>query len=234
MEEYYKNITILDTITHAKLDIGLSYSAPQSQVWLENDPNTIVFGFEPNPEAIKSILSKNIIKKDPSHGEPLNGNYIDTRFFLFPICLSNVETSTTKTFYSTTNDCGTSSLYKPTNFEYNETQVPVYSLQHFFDLFPWTKFEYIDYIKIDAQGSDLDILKSAGDYLKERVVYITAEPENTSYENCSHNNTDEITNYLLSQNFQKINHPNTQDPTYINNKYIHLKEDIFIYQLIED
>lgn len=230
MEEYYKNIDIPASATNIKLDIGLSYSAPQSQVWLENDSNTIVFGFEPNPEAIKSILSKNIIKRDPCHGEPVNNKYINKRFFLFPICLSNVETPTTKTFYSNTNDCGTSSLYKPTNLEYNETQVPVYSLQHFFDLFPWTKFEYIDYIKIDAQGSDLDILKSAGDYLKERVVYITAEPEDIAYENCGHNNIDEITNYLISQNFQIIQHPNTQDPTYINNKFFHLKDEIFIYQ----
>jgi len=230
MEEYYKNINIPQNATNVKIDIGLSYNAPQSHIWLENDPNTIVFGFEPNPEAIKSILSENIIKKDSSHGEPLNGKHINTRFFLFPVCLSNVEIPITKTFYSTTNDCGTSSLYKPTHFEYNETEVQVYSLQNFFDLFPWNKFEYIDYIKIDAQGSDLDILKSAGDYLKERVVYITAEPENTIYENCSHNSIDEITNYLSLQNFQRIHHPNTQDPTYINKNFIHLKDKIFIYQ----
>jgi FkbM family methyltransferase len=230
MEEYYKNISIPDSITNVKLDIGLSYNAPQSQVWLNNDLHTIVFGFEPNPDSVKSILSKNITKREPSHGEPIHQNYINTRFFLFPICLSNVETQTTKTFYSTTEDCGTSSLYKPTNLSYNETTVPVYSLQHFFDVFPWSRFEYIDYIKIDAQGSDLDILKSAGDYLKDRVVYITAEPESVAYENCSHNNTDEITNYLLSQNFQRIDHPNAQDPTYINNKFIALKDEIFIYQ----
>ena len=230
MEEYYKNIIIPDTVTNVKLDIGLSYNAPQSQKWLENNTNTIVFGFEPNPQAINSILSKNIIKQDPSHGDPIDGKYINTRFFLLPICLSNVKIPTTKTFYSTIGDCGTSSLYKPITFSYNETNVSVYSLQHFFDLFPWNKFEYIDYIKIDAQGSDLDILKSAGNYLQERVVYITAEPENNTYENCSHNSIDEITNYLISQNFKKINHPNTQDPTYINNKFIHLKDEIFIYQ----
>lgn len=73
-------------------------------------------------------------------------------------------------------------------------------------------------------------VKSAGNYLQERVVYITAEPEYNAYDNCGHNNTYEIDNYLLSQNFQKINHPNTQDPTYINNKFIHLKDEIFIYQ----
>ena len=46
-------------------------------------------------------------------------------------------------------------------------EVPVYSLKHFFDLFPWDRFEFIDYIKIDAQGADFDIIKGAGDYLNE-------------------------------------------------------------------
>jgi hypothetical protein len=131
-------------------------------------------------------------------------------------------------------DGGTSSLYKPIDktlgpIKY-ETMVDVYSLKYFFDLFPWDRFEYIDYIKIDAQGADFDIIKSAGNYLKDKVVFITAEPENMQYNGCQHNTTENMTEYLKQQNFEKINHPNTRDPTFLNNKYKDLYNKIYIKQ----
>ena len=100
-----------------------------------------------------------------------------------------------------------------------------------FDIFDWNRFPYIEYIKIDAQGSDFDILLSAGDYLKERVVFITAEPECNQYYNTQHNNTDNIKSYLESQGFIYINHENTKDPTFLNNNFLYLKDKIFISQL---
>ena len=138
------------------------------------------------------------------------------------------------TFYKMQNDCGTSSLYKPLGNSIGPVKeivsVPVYSLKHFFDLFPWDKYEFIDYIKIDAQGSDIDILKGAENYLTERVVYITAEPEYTQYEKCDHNNENSMYDYLHSQGFIRVYHPNTQDPTFLNKKFLHLRENIYICQ----
>ena len=100
----------------------------------------------------------------------------------------------------------------------------------FFDNFPWERFEYIDYIKIDAQGSDLNILKSAGKYLQERVVYVTAEPDGKFYDGAEECNINNITNYMLSQNFIKINHKSTIDPTFVNKKFIELAKNIYINQ----
>ena len=63
-------------------------------------------------------------------------------------------------FYCTNKDSGTSSLYCPNSNLKDEikeiVKVPVYSLKHFFDIFDWNRFPYIEYIKIDAQGSDSD------------------------------------------------------------------------------
>ena len=155
-------------------------------------------------------------------------------FHIIPVALSNVKEEQQLEFYSMQIDGGTSSLYKPLNERLgpvkNKNIVKTYSLKHFFDLFPWERFEYIEYIKIDAQGADIDIIKSAGDYLRERVVYITAEPEYTDYENCSNNTSENMEEYLLTQNFIKINHPNTEDPTFINKKFIELKDKIYIFQ----
>ena len=55
--------TMKENIKHVKLDIGLSYNAPHSQNWLENEPNLLVIGFEPNPDFLASISSKDNIEK---------------------------------------------------------------------------------------------------------------------------------------------------------------------------
>jgi FkbM family methyltransferase len=233
MKEYFENVLIGQSINRVKIDVGLSYNAPQSQVWLEKQNDLVVFGFEPNPEAIKIISQKNIQKKHPNHGTPVADEYIGTRFFLFPVALADVENPEVMDFYSMENDCGTSSLLKPINSLgtiKSKVKVPVYSLKHFFDLFSWERFEYIEYLKIDAQGFDYNILKSAKNYLKEKVVFITAEPESRQYENADNNNVENITKYLQEQNFLRINHENTSDPTYVNKKYLHLAQDIFIHQ----
>jgi hypothetical protein len=136
MEKYYNNIIIKENIKHIKLDIGLSYNAPYSQNWLENEPNLLVIGFEPNPDFLVSILSKdNIDKRESCHGDPINKKYVNDRFFLFPIALSNVNEPTEMIFYETQKDVGCSSLYKPIDLNLGEykikSNVPVYSLHLF-------------------------------------------------------------------------------------------------------
>jgi FkbM family methyltransferase len=232
--EKYTTVTMPSYIKRIKIDIGLSYNAPQSQVWLENNPDLFVFGFEPNPDCLDILQKGNIQLKHPAHSAAVKDEYLKTRYCIVPVALNNVTEPTQMDFYKMQNDCGTSSLYNPIDPFIGAVKevvsVPVYSLKHFFDVFPWHKFEYIEYIKIDAQGCDYNILVSAGDYLKERVVYITAEPESAQYANCQHNNAENMSAYMESQGFERIHHPNTHDPTYINRKFMHLKEHIFIYQ----
>ena len=226
------NYSIPEKCSHIKIDIGLSYNAPQSQDWLTKEPNLMVFGFEPNPEL---FYDGNIQKRDPAHGEPLQKKYIDEkRFSLVRVALSDVNKVEQMDFYINNNDCGTSSLFKHDEKRLGSikklVKVDVCSLKMFFDNFPWERFEYIDYIKIDAQGSDLNILKSAGKYLQERVVFVTAEPDGYQYYGAEACNTNNITNYMLSQNFIPINHPNTQDPTFVNRKFIEISKNIYINQ----
>lgn len=224
---------IPSNITNVKIDIGLSYNAPQSNIWLSKENNTVVFGFEPNPESIIYILNGNINNTKYYHDNQLDRKYIkENRFFLIPCALSNNEGYLD--FYVNKDDCGTSSLYKPKDEILGDLEkiikVPVFRLKDFFDIFPWDKFSYIDYIKIDAQGSDLDIIKSAEHYLSDRVVYITAEPDGEQYHGAEFCNKNNIKEYMESINFIEINHPNTNDPTYLNKKFLYLK-DIFICQI---
>jgi FkbM family methyltransferase len=221
MEKYVNFDKIPENIKRIKLDIGLSHSAPYTVKWLEKENDLYVFGFEPNPYSVYSVT------------QIFNNRQDNNRFQLIPIALNNVEKETISDFYCMKNDWGTSSLNKPIDNGLGEIKeiikVPIFPLKAFFDLFDWNRFPIIEYIKIDAQGSDFDIIKSAGDYIK-RVVYITAEPEMNQYENCKHNNEHEMKNYLESMNFIMVTHPNTVDPTFLNKNYYHLKDEINIFQ----
>jgi hypothetical protein len=219
-----------------KLDIGLSYNAPQAQTGLSHeDSGLMVFGVEPNPESVARIMSKDN-KKQPGHADCLEHKYLDEgRFVILACALSSVSEPTTMKFYVSSNDCGTSSLFPNDETQLGKIKevvdVPVYSLKMFFDGFPWDRFEYIDYVKIDAQGSDLNILKSAGSYLRDRVVYVTAEGDGNQYIGAHECSTQNIIEYMTSQDFIQIRHPKTSDPTFVNKKYIKISKSIYIEQL---
>jgi len=210
-------IAIPAHIKHVKLDIGLSYSAPQSQQWLSHEEDLWVFGFEPHLLSVHT-LKQGAVKQHPSHGEPLDIKYIDKSFFVIPCALGKLSGEYVPFYITAPHGC--SSLYAPINLKREGiTEVPVFRLSDFFDLFPFDTHPLIDYIKIDAQGSDLDIVKNAGSYLQERVVYITIEPEDSSYENTT-NSVYEISDYMHSIGFVPTYGSDTDDPTFINAKFL--------------
>ncbi len=209
-------IKISPHVKHIKLDIGLSYSAPMSQYWLSHEDDLFVFGFEPNPACVTSIF-QGAMKRHVSHGDPLKKKFIGKSFFLIPCALG--LSSNTMIKFIVTKDCGCSSIYVPKSFEIERIiDVPIFLLSNFFDLFPFDTHPVIDYIKIDAQGSDLDIVKSAGHYLAEKVIYITIEAENSQYENTV-NSSQDIDNYMRSIGFIRHKSSHTSDPTYFNPRY---------------
>lgn len=222
-------INIPSWVKHIKIDIGLSYNAPQSNVWLKNESELLVFGFEPNPEACSMILSPNNKKLHSCHGDVLEHQFIkDGKFKLLPIALSNFIG--VMDFYITEQDMGCSSLFKPkTTFKeiQNTITVPVFKLENFFNLLPDDVI--VEYIKIDAQGSDLNIIKGGEHHISQKVIWVTLEPECSTYHNVEYNNTRDIFNYMTSIGFIAAKHPNTSDPTFFNPKFSNYK-DIFIYQ----
>ena len=230
MQKYLEKLYIPPHIKKIKIDIGLSVNAPISHKLLEYEDDVFIFGFEPNIDSIDNIKNGNL--KNYNFPVIFNTKNIN-RLFILPIALDNVTQKKNVLFHKTIIDPGTSSLYKPIDKrlgKYDTTYVEVFSLKHFFDLFDWNRFPYIEWIKIDAQGADLNIIKSAKNYLKERVVYVTLEPENTQYENINQNTIENISDYILSNNFIYINHPNTIDPTYLNKKFIYLKDTVYLCQ----
>ena len=207
-------ISIPAHIRRVKLDVGLSYTAPMSWNWLnQNGHDLLVFGFEANSSVIGGI------DKHPN-------------FRIINCVLSSTRGDGVCDFYITRGDMGCSSKYVPNSALLQVdrvVRVDQCTLSEFFELFPFDRIPYIEYIKVDAQGSDLDILKGAGEYLKEHVVYVTAEPEDLYYENTC-NSVEEMDKYMISLGFERITTPNTWDPTYLNPKWKHVADSIYIFQ----
>lgn len=128
---------------------------------------------------------------------------------------------TTTTFYETKNHSACSSIYEPYQFPYSSYTVPIVPLKRILDFFPFEVYPVIDYIKIDAQGADLDILKGMGHYLKERVICVTAEPEQNAYKN-TNNSIEEILSFMQQQGFKRMKNSRVEDPTFVNKKFMNL------------
>jgi hypothetical protein len=215
---------IPDEFTNIKISIGESYNAPYSYLWLRELPNRIVFGFEPNPESINSIVTEKhqFDEKFPNRLR-MTKNYIDEKkYFLMTCALDLVETSgnpETRTFYSTKNDIGCSSLLKPQNSDWldKEIKVPCIDFYSFLKLIP-PRFKYIEHVKIDAQGCDFRIIQSAKDLIK-KIVFLTVECGNESNEYIcdqkdSGHKQSELENYMKNMNFGLL----TSTPLYANDK----------------
>lgn len=210
-------IDIPQTIKHIKLDIGLSYWAPMSQHWLSRESDLWVFAFEPNTHSVE-LLKNGATKLASDYGDPLDKSYIGKRLFIFP-CALGLRSGELATFYVTSNDSSCSSLYEPVFFPIqNIMQVPVFRLSDFLDLIPFDTHPVIDYIKIDTQGADFDIVRSAGKYIEDRVVYITIEAQDAQYKGTM-NSEASIDKHMKEAGFVRHVSPDVDDPTYFNTRF---------------
>lgn len=167
------------------IDVGC-HQGQEAFHWC-SDSSVIVHSFEPNPALYAKLKER----------EKEYGNF---RVYPFAICEVNGEME----FHINDNDC-TSSLRPFTttqrcSYTVNTICVPTKRLDTFFQEQGITS---IDLLKSDAQGSDLDVLKSCGQMIgivKEIVVeaFITP-PDLQVYEN--EVKADQVMDYLTSHGF---------------------------------
>ena len=172
-----------------RFDIGLSFNMPNASKWLSDDSNVYVIGIEPHPNNFKSCCS---------HVE--NSNAGD-RCYLIEAAVSNVSESGEQDFYGLSGDAGTSSLCRPIG-RFENLVDRVYSVEtvSLASILDNINYERIDVLKTDTQGNDLNVLKSAGEHLKN-VDFIYAEyDESEDYENA--NTGEELDAYLEEMGFE--------------------------------
>ncbi len=218
-----------------KIDVGLSYNAPQASHWIASDPNLIVFGFEP--------VKENLIKlKHKFYQHYADETQIGQReqFFIIPVALGKVFEPELTNMWVTENDTGCSSTLAPKVFKVKNTQiVPLFSLAHFLEFFPFDSIPFIDHIKTDVQGTDVDVVRGIGRFLP-KVLAITSEIESRQYVD-SGNKRHYIEKILKKDSFVRLESRSAQDlklisyvedPTWINaRKYRDTKRrDLYLFQ----
>jgi FkbM family methyltransferase len=129
-----------------------------------NNPRLLVFAFEPNWELSRQIMGR------------------AANFVVLPMAVS--ETDGIAKFFINSND-GSSSLLpidgssaaqwgESVNFSViGEVSIPTIRLDTFMHL---AKIERVDYLKVDAEGADLLVIKSAADRIRD-IRTIKAEVE---------------------------------------------------------
>ena len=201
------DLSIPETAKKVRIDVGLSYHAPQSAAWLELNNDLYVIGIEANKYNVARINKYGLwyLKNNLIYKRKINQN-----FKLLYCAIANVKKPTHLDFYNMHGDSGTSSLLKPTNkllktYNYKIhkiTKVPAIPLSTIIEKIPKDKFSLIELVKIDTQGSDLEVIKSINGHL-DRIVCIQVETSTFGqYENAGSSNS--IINYLESNNFYEI------------------------------
>lgn len=234
-------IKIPHWVRRVKIDVGLSDGAPQSAKWLEQEHDLLVFGFEPNHHNIATIKSRG-----SDWSVTLNPKKIGHGFHLIECALSNVAQMEFTPFYYTSNDPGCSSLLEPNEFPVGEVvNVQTWSLNHFLKHFPFHQIPYIDFVKTDCQGVDIDVIKGGSKYL-DKIAIFTCEADDTRYKNSQNSlnalqalfkehdffqykNYMKLTSKLWGPRLKRIN---VEDPTFINRKLASniIKNKIQAYQ----
>jgi len=224
---FYK---IPDDVEKIRFDIGTSIDAQNSALWLARHKDLFVLGIEPNKDSIKELHQRTY---PPSHHRivSLDENKIKLdrfglrdiaeHFKLLTCALDSVDEPCYSTFYMTDErNYGCSSLLKPTEKLKSVDvkgvdQVAVMSFAEVLSHVPWDRFPTIDIVKIDAQGKDLDILKSAGDYLeKVKVVHVETTTWGCYNGACE---TNEIREFMKKNDFTHMF--GQVNETYVNNRF---------------
>ncbi len=188
-------------------------------------PSAFVVAVEPNPICINCNM-------------PHLGSYIESgRCLLYPYALADRPSGEKGKLYVTDNDPGCSSLYVPTQKFQADYQRPLIgyveieyrTLNDVFELSAVKNAHLVDFIKIDAQGSDLAVIRGGRSSLTDKTVVVTIECGDTDYigSDASIENVSEEMEYL---GFERTFEFDTKDPTFLNTKFRSLARDVIAYQ----
>ena len=218
-----RNKYIPNKANRLRIDIGLSFNAPNMSRWLQELEDCAVIGIEPFKMNIE--VCSRLLKGAPN-----------SQWALLNCAIDDVEEETIKSFYLTGGDPGLCSLYKPQTFEVlGQIEVNTISLEEILKvvLANNPQLSYVEYVKCDTQGNDLNVIKSAREYLSKIAMIEVECTTHGDYENTPADGL--IEEYLENNNFvflkgreDSIVNGVCVDKVYINKKYLHLKDQIQI------
>ncbi len=181
-------------VNRIKIDVGLSGNAPNSFAWLyENPVDLLVIAFEPVLSNLGALNA--LIDSMPDSSK------LRKRFWILPFALG---ASYGSSVIHVTADGGQSSLLIPKDTGIIESQgTVVVTLEQVLKLIPEDRLPFIDFLKTDCQGTDLEVLRGAGSQL-QRIVVTTVEADAYSYKRAT-NSIFKIKKYMKQRGFTQLN-----------------------------
>lgn len=173
-----------------RIDVGTGSTAPNASLWLKNNKETAVLCFEADPRSYKILINGGFTNQYTDKFRLVKKKYIlyrnrivkklDNKVLkIFNVAISLSDKSKSNFYLTDKKNFGTSSLLKPLERSLKQKivkkiKVPVKKLSFFLKKIDFSHFEYIEFLKVDTQGNDLNVLKSCGKYLN-KCCFIQAE-----------------------------------------------------------
>ena len=246
-------------LRYLRIDVGLSDDASHSVETLLDYDDRMCIGIEPHPDNIAKLikgcskfyaisLSDNYVRKGHLL-KPVKD--IRRRFLLVEGAAGSCKRPTKRKFYSAFPDRGNSSLYDihsiegTGNISDKVIEVTEFQLSDILAKVDYERFPFIESLKIDTEGHELEVLKGCGKYLK-KILYCRVECFRGFYANTVHvdpskrpkyqkvtedgfaDSASAISDYLEKQGFELIS-SKPGEYTYINCnlKHLLLEHEVF-------
>jgi FkbM family methyltransferase len=184
------------TAKYVRIDVGLSNDASHSVECLLDNEDRFIIGVEPHPENIKGLIngtakahSISLMDGFVRHG--FNCKYIPdlrAKFIVINGAAGSSATPVRRKFYSAYPDKGNSSLYKiqslqsTGNITDREFDVIEFPLSALLDQLMAAGFEFVETLKIDTEGHELEVLRGCGDNIRQ-ILYCRVECFKGVYDN---------------------------------------------------
>jgi FkbM family methyltransferase len=140
------------------VEVGARYG-DESILLSRQFPKAKIFSFECNPATVEVCMKA-------LYNQP------NIKFFNYALGAQPAE----KPFYSYTNgNDGASSLLKRCDFLQTQRETGMIKVRRLYDVMIEEQIPYIDYLCMDVQGYELEVLKGLGDFLRHKVRYICLE-----------------------------------------------------------
>lgn len=194
--------------TRIRIDVGLSHAAPNSAAWTHLNPDVFVVGVEASRFNVAKISKRGVwSKNNPSH--PIR-RFKPKNMQILHVALDDVDTPCYSEFYNMLGDSGTSSLLRPTKklhelfgYEVGDSElVPTISFSDLLSALPWSNLDFVELVKIDAQGKDLAIIKSARNHLAQIAVLVIEVETHDQYFGAP--SSSETISFLEGEGFTRV------------------------------
>ena len=178
-------IKIPDKINYLRIDIGLSDDASHSVEALIDNEDRMIIGIEPHPKNIEGLkkgvpkhYSVSLVNKYLRKGYNFKFmNDLSEKFVIIQGAAGSSESIQERKFYSAYPDKGNSSFYQihsmeaTGNISDEQFIVKEFSLNYLLSKIDFDRVDFIESIKIDTEGHELEVIKGASNFM-EKILYL--------------------------------------------------------------